>query len=132
MTPARIGETPREGITTSVETIGPCAILNQAGSIVCQGLHLPRAYSQRRSLASDIPRHSAQLPRLSPIVVSIPKAMSRLTFRYLCPRALSGIAALLLCRNGEVLVYVGQQRSALFDLHILAVLDEANGPKKYR
>ena len=34
--------------------------------------------------------------------------------------------------NGEVLVYIGQQRRPLFDFYILSMLDQANRPKKYR
>src|SRR5260370_5220205 len=89
-------------------------------------------YSTACLLASDIPRQSSQSARMSPIVVSIPKAMSRLLRSYLGPRPSVGITTLLGRWNGEVLVYIGQQRSALFDLHILAMLDQAYGPKQHR
>src|SRR6266566_5250159 len=48
------------------------------------------------------------------------------------PPSIAASPALLGRWNGEVLVHIGQQRSPLFDLHILPMLDQANGPKQYR
>jgi len=45
------------------------------------------------------------------------------------PQSTAANPTLLSWWNGEFLVYIGHQRGALFDLYVLSMLDQANGPK---